>query len=63
MKHSQPVNVTKETRLTYLVGFVGSGGSNLALLPRGELSKVAVVVTLPVIGNQSSASLHTANYR
>jgi len=34
----------------YLVGLVGSGCSNLALLARSKLSKVAVVVTLPVIG-------------
>jgi hypothetical protein len=31
-----------------LISIVGSGGSTLALLTRGELSKVTVVVTLPV---------------
>lgn len=61
-KHSQSVNVKKEIKITYLVGLVGSGGSNLALLPGGELSEVAVVVTLPEIGNQSSACLYTADY-
>lgn len=34
---------------TDLVGVVGSGGSSLALLARGELCEVAVVVTLPVV--------------
>lgn len=33
---------------TNLVGVVGSGGGNLALLARGKLGEVAVVVTLPV---------------
>ena len=33
----------------HLVGIMGSSGSILALLARGELSKVAVVVTLPAI--------------
>jgi hypothetical protein len=33
---------------TYLVGIVGSGGGSLALVTRGELGKVTVVVTLPV---------------
>lgn len=40
---------------TYLVGFMSSGGSNLALLTRGKLSKVPVIVTLPV--EQKSAHL------
>ena len=31
----------------YLVGLVGSGGSDLALLARGELGEITVVVTLP----------------
>jgi hypothetical protein len=31
----------------YLVGLVSGSGSDLALLARGELGKVAVVVTLP----------------
>jgi len=35
--------------VTYLVGVVGSGGSTLALLARGELGEIAVVVTLPVV--------------
>ena len=33
----------------YLVGVVGSGSGTLALLAAGELGKVTVVVTLPVI--------------
>lgn len=57
------MNVTKETKIAYLVGLVGSGGSNLALLPGGELGEIAVVVTLPILRNQSSASLHTAGYK
>lgn len=32
----------------YLVGVVGSGGCSLALLARGELGEVTVVITLPV---------------
>lgn len=36
-----------EIFLSYLVSLVGSGGSNLALLTRGKLSQIAVVVTLP----------------
>jgi hypothetical protein len=35
---------------------VGSGGSNLALLARGELSEVAVIVTLPVHTNSQYPS-------
>ena len=35
-------------RLSYLVGLVSSGSSDLALLTRGELSEVTVVVALPV---------------
>jgi hypothetical protein len=31
----------------YLVGIVSSSGSSLALVARGELGKVTVVVTLP----------------
>ena len=34
-------------RYAYLVGVVGSGGSGLALLARGELREVAVVISLP----------------
>ena len=34
----------------YLVGLMGSSSSNLALLSRGELGEVAVVVTLPIDG-------------
>jgi len=34
----------------YLVGLVGSSSSNLALVPGSELSEVAVVVSLPVLG-------------
>jgi len=33
---------------TYLVSLVGGGGSLLTLTARSELSKVTVVVTLPV---------------
>ena len=33
----------------YLVGLVGSSGGNLALLARGELGEVTVVVTLPSV--------------
>jgi hypothetical protein len=32
----------------YLVRLMGGSGGNLALLARGELGEVAVVVTLPV---------------
>lgn len=32
----------------YLVGLVGSGSSNLTLLARGKLGKIAVIITLPV---------------
>ena len=35
-------------KIPYLVGLVGSRGSDLALLARGELGEVSVVVTLPV---------------
>jgi hypothetical protein len=38
----------REREKSYLVGIVGSSGGNLALLARGELSEVTVVVTLPV---------------
>lgn len=31
----------------YLVGLVGSGGGNLALVTRSELSEVTMVVALP----------------
>jgi hypothetical protein len=34
---------------SYLVSLVSSGGSSLALLARGELGEVAVVVTLPAM--------------
>ena len=34
---------------TNLVGVVRSGGGRLALVARGELGEVTVVVTLPVI--------------
>lgn len=34
--------------LSYLVGIVCSSGSSLALLARGELGEVTVVVTLPI---------------
>ena len=43
----------------YLVGFVRSGGRSLALLTRGELGEVAVVVALPV--SQMSAYQHHLN--
>lgn len=33
----------------YLVGLVGSGSGGLALLARGELGEVTVVVTLPIM--------------
>lgn len=36
--------------ISYLVGLVGGGGGGLALLARGELGEVTVVVTLPVLG-------------
>jgi hypothetical protein len=35
--------------VSYLVGLVGSGSSGLALLARGELGEVTVVVTLPTM--------------
>jgi hypothetical protein len=38
---------TQGRTCTNLVSLVGSSGSNLALLARGELGEVAVVVTLP----------------
>ena len=34
--------------LAYLVGLVSGSGSSLALIARGELSQISVVVTLPV---------------
>lgn len=40
----------------YLVGLMGGSSSNLALVARGKLSEVAVVVTLPV---ETSVQLHT----
>jgi hypothetical protein len=39
---------------TDLVSLVRRGGSKLALLTRGELSQITVVVTLPVGGLASS---------
>ena len=42
----------------YLVSLVGSGGSNLALLARGELGEVAVVVTLPTCGDGGQQPRH-----
>jgi hypothetical protein len=33
----------------YLVGFMGSSGSSLALITRGKLGEVAVIVTLPIV--------------
>jgi hypothetical protein len=37
----------------YLVGLVGIGSGNLALVARSELGQITVVVTLPVRGSQS----------
>jgi hypothetical protein len=37
---------------SYLVGLVGGSSGNLALVSRGELGEVTVVVTLPVRGNR-----------
>jgi hypothetical protein len=36
--------------VSYLVGLVGGGGSDLTLLTRSKLGQVTVVVTLPVDG-------------
>lgn len=38
---------------TYLVGLVGIGSGNLALVSRGELGQITVVVTLPIRTSQS----------
>ena len=42
------VLTNKVNLIIYLVCFVGSGGGNLTLFARGELSKVAMVVSLPI---------------
>ncbi len=34
---------------THLVSLMGGRGGNLALLARGELGQVAVIITLPVM--------------
>ena len=43
--------------MSYLVGLVSSSSSNLALLTRGELSEVSVVVAFP-IENASAGSFN-----
>ena len=35
-------------QLSYLVGLMGSSGSNLALLSRGKFGEVSVIVALPI---------------
>jgi hypothetical protein len=49
--------LSRATELPHLVSLVGSGGGGLALLAGGELSKVTVVVTLPVCGGDQSQIL------
>jgi MFS-type transporter involved in bile tolerance (Atg22 family) len=47
--HSRLQRQDKVCGGSYLVGLVGSGGSNLALLAGSELGEVTVVVTLPMM--------------
>jgi hypothetical protein len=42
------VLTNKVDLIIYLVCFVSSGSGNLALFARGELSKVAMVISLPI---------------
>ena len=43
------VSVLRRNGCTNLVGVVRGGGGRLALVARGELGEVTVVVTLPVV--------------